>query len=78
MTNSGANSVSVIDTSNNTVIETINVESNPQGIAVNPAANRAYVANSGSGNLSVIDTNNNIVIDQIFVGPGLQGIAIAP
>jgi YVTN family beta-propeller protein len=35
--NYGSNSVSVIDTASNTVTATVPLESNPNGVAVNPA-----------------------------------------
>ena len=41
-------SVSVIDSSTNTVIKTIPVQTNPQNILYNPFNNNMYVANTGS------------------------------
>ncbi|MDA8218490.1 MAG: YncE family protein [Dehalococcoidales bacterium] len=46
--------VSVIDTSTDTVIETVAVGMNPRAVALNPLTKRVYVANYGSGNVSVI------------------------
>ena len=45
ITNRYSNSVSVIDTATNTVKATVDVGSNPFGVAVNPARTKAYVTN---------------------------------
>ena len=58
--NFGSNSVSVIDTSSNTVIYTIAVGTQPNGIAITPDGTRAYVANGG-GDVWVLATSNNAV-----------------
>ncbi len=77
--NSGANTVSVISTSSNSVIKTITVGSNPTGVAITPDGARVYVTNRGSNTVSVIDTSTNAVVATIAVGAGPccdQGIAI--
>src|SRR5262245_16410651 len=61
VTNSTDNTVSVIDSSTNTVTATIPVGSTPRGIAVTPNSAVAYVANALSNNVSVIDTASNTV-----------------
>ena len=67
--NTGSDSVSVIDTATNTLIDTnpsangvnnISVGNSPGAVAVN--GNRLYVANSG-GTVSVINTDTNTRID---------------
>src|SRR6266566_730045 len=45
--------VSVIDTSTNTVVATIPVGIIPEAIAITPDGTRAYVANAGSNTVSV-------------------------
>ena len=60
--------VSVIDTTTNTVLDTIGVGSFPAGLAVNPIANIVYVSNRFEDTVSVIDGNTNTVIDTIPVG----------
>lgn len=45
----------------NTVVATINVGTNPSGIAVTHDNSFVYVANSGSNTVSVINTSNNSV-----------------
>jgi len=44
--NEGSNTVSVIDTSNSTVIATVTVGVYPAGVAVNPTGTKVYVASS--------------------------------
>jgi YVTN family beta-propeller protein len=51
--------VSVIRTSNNTVIKKITVGDEPQSIAVDPNLNFVYVANTADNTVSVIQHNNN-------------------
>ena len=78
VTNSGSGTLSVVDTTSNTVAATVGVGAAPRGLAVNVTANRAYVANSGNGTLSVIDTTSNTVVATVGVGVLPQGIAVAP
>jgi YVTN family beta-propeller protein len=75
ITNSGDNTVSVVDTQANTVTATIPVGTHPYGVAV--SSTRAYVVNSGDGTVSVIDiaTNTNIAtINVDYAG----SIAVSP
>ena len=55
MTNAQDGTVSVIDTTTNTVIDTITVEAFPTGIAYDPVNHRMYVANNDSNTVSVIN-----------------------
>ena len=75
--NFASNSVSVIDTSSNTVIYTIAVGTQPNGIAITPDGTRAYVANGG-GDVWVLATSNNAVLAKVVVGGYPSGIAITP
>jgi YVTN family beta-propeller protein len=61
--------VSVIDTSQNRVTQTIDLEGgSPRMFAINPTGTRLYVAHSTDGNfLEVIDTANNQVVTQISI-----------
>jgi len=61
-----------------TVVATVAVGTDPQGIDVNSATNRIYVANRGSNNVSVIDGNTNSVIATTAVGTNPQGVAVNP
>jgi YVTN family beta-propeller protein len=65
--NSLSNTVSVIDNTNNTVINTILVGAGPAGVAVDSTNNRAYVTNFDDNTVSVIDTTNDTVIATIDI-----------
>jgi YVTN family beta-propeller protein len=56
--NEGSDTVSVVDTSSQTVIKTIPVGRYPWWIACNPAGSLAYVCNYLGGTISVIDIPN--------------------
>jgi YVTN family beta-propeller protein len=72
------NTVSVINTTNNTVVKTIPVGTSPWGVAVNQAGTLAYVTNHGSNNVSVINTSTNAVTGTIPVGNEPLGVAFTP
>ena len=63
MANSGSDTVSVINTATNAVMDMITVGSFPVGVAaaVTPNGARVYVANNGSDTVSVINPTNNAV-----------------
>jgi YVTN family beta-propeller protein len=64
----GAKSVSVINTTTNTVVATIGVGSEPVGVIISPDGAHAYVTNAGSNSVSVIDTSTNAVSATVPVG----------
>lgn len=70
--------VSVIDTSTNSVLSTISVQSSPNGIILSSDDSKAYIANTESDTISVIDTSSNTVTDTIAVGHIPIGVAISP
>src|SRR6185503_6365978 len=73
--------LSVIDTTTDTVIQTITVGSNPNFVAVNPSGNRVYVTNNNNpGTVSVINAtnSNNILVATIPVGAGPWGVTFNP
>lgn len=72
------NSVTVINTANNSITTSIPVGTAPAGVAVNAAGSRAYVVNRTSRTVSVIDTGSNTVVATIPVGTSPLGIAISP
>jgi len=76
--NNSANTVSVVDIANNTVVKTIPVGNAPYGVAVNQAGTSAYVTNSGSNTVSVISTSTNNVVATVNVQSGPLDIAITP
>ena len=82
ITNSGDDTVSVIDTATNMVVDTIEVGLHPIGLAWNPDGTRLYIGNNGidgdNNTVSVIDLTTNKVIDEFVVGPGPEGLSVHP
>jgi len=82
VTNSGADSVSVINTATNTILTSIPVPggSSPFRIAITPDGTRAYVTNEVNNTVTVIDTLTNTIITTIPLPAGSSpiGIAISP
>jgi len=76
--NHDSNTVSVINTSNNTVVTTIPISNNPWGIAVNQAGSLVYVTPQFGTAVSVISTSTNTVTASITVGTMPLGVAFAP
>lgn len=79
--------VSVIRTSDDTIVATINVDYGPRGVVVSPDGSRVYVVNTCGkdgdcrhGTLSVIETTTHPyhVIDTILLGRVSAGIAMSP
>ncbi len=67
VTNGGSNTVSVLDLVYMRQDRTLQVGTQPTGIAANPKRNEVYVVNTLSGSLSVIDTSSNGVAATIPV-----------
>jgi YVTN family beta-propeller protein/probable HAF family extracellular repeat protein len=79
VTNSGSNNVSVIAVgANPSVVQTINVGSDPQWSVVSPDNTMVYVENTGSNNVSVLSVASNTVTATIPVGTGPVGAAFSP
>jgi YVTN family beta-propeller protein len=72
VTNSGANTVSVIDALTNTVSTTIAVGSRPEGVATDPQVG-VCVANGGDNTVSVINKANTVIATI-----GVEGLPIPP
>ena len=68
--------VSVMRTSDNTVIDTVNVGLSPRGVAVTPDGDRVYVVNIEDDTVSVIRTFDNTVLAIIGVGDAPIGFGI--
>ena len=68
VTNTGSNTVSVIDVVALKKVKEIAVGGEPTGVAVNPKRNEVYVVNAASGTVSVIDAVRNEVVATIAVG----------
>jgi len=67
ITNSGSNTVTVLDLVNLRQDRVLAVGQNPTGVAVNPRKNEVYAVNTGSGTVSVIDATRNRVAATIPV-----------
>ena len=80
VTNYEGNTVSVVNTSTDTVTAVIPVGSYPQGVAVSPDGNTVYAANHGDGTISVINATTNAVTGTISLGAnsGPAYVAFAP
>ena len=78
ITNSGDNTVSVIDTATNNVTAMIPVGNYPMGVAVTPDGKKVYVTNFFGRTISVIDATKKKVTATIPVGNNPRGVAISP
>ena len=78
VSNSGSDTVTVIDTATNTVITVIPVGDRPRGLAVMPDGSRVFVANEGDDTVSVISTASNTVVATVPVGRAPRAVTIAP
>lgn len=85
VTNSGSNSVSVVDLVTLTTVNTIQVGEYPLMIDIDPEGKRAYVTNHGSRTVSVIDLTSYDPINHpeydvstINVGINPYGVAVSP
>jgi YVTN family beta-propeller protein len=67
VTNSGSNTVTVLDLVHLRQDRVLQVGSEPTGVAVNPKKNEVYAVNTGSGTISVIDAEKNRVAATIPV-----------
>ncbi len=78
VTNSGSNSVSVVDLESLETVNTIDVGEYPLMIDIDPEGKRAYVTNHGSRTVSVIDLMTETEIKKINVGTNPYGVAVSP
>lgn len=72
-----SDSISVIDTSTNTVLATVMVGANPVHVAVAPNG-AAYVTSAGANSVSVIDTATNTVVATVPVGAQPVDVTVTP
>lgn len=78
VTNSGSNTISIVNLNTGAVSAPIAVGTNPQGVALIPRLNRAVVTNFGSNNASLVDLAAGTVSSTVTVGSGPLGVAINP
>ncbi len=76
VSNTGGNTVSVLDLVFLRADRTLQVGTGPGALAINPAKNEVYAANAGSSSLTVIDTDRNVVSWTIAVGRQPSSIAV--
>lgn len=62
VTNSGSNTVTVLDLVHLRQDRVLQVGADPTGIAINPKKNEVYAVNTGSGTISVINAEDNRVV----------------
>ncbi len=75
--NQNGDSISVLDTLSNTVVNTIPLVSDPTGAAF-PGSDKAYVSLNGANSIAVINPGTDKVIGNIPVGSAPVGIAVNP
>ena len=75
-----AGQVAVIDTSNNTVLTTVPLGSDPREAAVNPSGTRVYVTDATDDTVTVINTSNDMIVATPALSPGSgpTGIVMSP
>jgi YVTN family beta-propeller protein len=78
ISNGGSNTVTVLDLVYLRQDRTLQVGTNPGGLAINPVRNEVYVANSQSGTVSVIATHANRVVATITVHHQPNFITVDP
>jgi len=76
--NLSGNTVSVIQTSDDTVIATINVGDEPYSVTMSTLGRYVYVTNRNEDTISVIQTSDNTELYKVSVGDSPQGIAVNP
>jgi YVTN family beta-propeller protein len=78
--NTASNTVSVLNTDNDTVARTIVLppRSKPLDVAANPNGRYLYTADGGSNRVSVIDARANRVVASVRVGTQPLSVATAP
>jgi YVTN family beta-propeller protein len=78
VTNSGANTLSVIDADSDKVTATIPVGAKPWGVAVSSDGATAYVSNSGADSVSVVDMRTRKVRATVVVGVRPCDLRLSP
>ncbi len=76
--NSADGTVSVVNTTTNAVVSTIQVGSFPFAVAISPDGSRVYITNEYSKSVSVINTADNTVMATVTVGTYPDGVAVSP
>ncbi len=78
ISNSTNNTVSVVNTTDGSIIKTIPVGSSPQGVTLSPNGNLAYVTNNGGSTVSVINTATNTLTATIAAQSNPSAVTFSP
>ena len=78
VTNSGSDTISVVDGATDAVVATIPVGQKPWAVAVSKDGSTAYVSNSGSGDVSVVDLRTRKVRATVVVGQRPCDLLLSP
>lgn len=76
LAHAGSKSITVLDTLNGEVLQTISLRYTPTMLTVTPSGNRLYISNGIAGTVSVLDTATTTVIKTIRVGRAPTAIAV--
>jgi len=76
--NPDSNSLTLVDTTSQSVLAEIPVGVDPRTVAVDDTGLRAYTANRGDNTLTVIDLNSMTAIAQVSVGRQPYGLVVSP
>lgn len=82
VSNSGTNSLFVIDTNSSSILSQYDVGNLPDAVAVSPDGTKLYVSNFNNGQyagtVSVLAANTGTLLGTIAVGNGPWGLALSP
>lgn len=76
--NRGSNTVSLINTTDNSLVSTIDVGISPTSVASLPDGSKVYIVNLSSSSVSVINTSTRTVETTIEVGSQPTDIVVSP
>jgi len=78
VTNSGANTVSIVSLANNSNVASVTVGHAPVAVAVDPAGSTAYVANYDDATISVVSLGAHAQTNLVSVGAYPAAVAMDP
>jgi len=80
VTNQGDDSVSVVDTTTGTVVQTVGVGAKPAGVAVAADGQHVYVTNPEGRSVSILERQDGRLsaVAEVPAGAGPLGIAVSP
>jgi YVTN family beta-propeller protein len=78
VTNSLADTLSVIDTATNAAVATYDVDGYPTGVGVSPDGGRVYVSSVSANSLSVLDASSGRVLSRTRIGDYPADLVVSP